>query len=86
MIREYLKNPPTKKELIDLLKRLSSNPVDLIRKSEQEFKDHYKGKNLSDDEWIDAMVRFPKLIERPIIIKGERAVVGRPKENIDQLV
>lgn len=58
---------------------------DLIRKNEAIFKEQFKGKELSEDEWINAMVEYPKLIERPIVVKGEKAVIARPTENIDQL-
>jgi len=84
-IVEYLKNPLTKAEIADLLVKLNMPAKDIIRKGEQEFKDNYKGKDLSEDEWLDAMVKFPKLIERPIIVKGDKAVIGRPPENVKLL-
>lgn len=82
---EYLKDIPTKKEMKDLLKKLGIPAVDLIRKGEQDYKDHFKGKDLTDDEWIDAMIKYPKLIERPIIVLGNKAVIGRPAERIEEL-
>jgi len=84
-IVEYLKNPLTKAEIADLLVKLNMLAKDIIRKGEQEFKDNYKGKDLSEDEWLDAMVKFPKLIERPIVVKGDKAVIGRPPENVKLL-
>jgi len=84
-IVEYLKNPLTKTEIADLLVKLNMPAKDIIRKGEQEFKDNYKGKDLSEDEWLDAMVKFPKLIERPIIVKGDKAVIGRPPEKVKML-
>ena len=60
----------------------ASNIFKFIRKGEVEFKENYKGKTLSEPEWIDAMVKFPKLIERPIVVKGNKAVIGRPPENV----
>jgi arsenate reductase len=77
-IIEYLKNPLSKSEIVEVLFLLKMNPIDLIRKNEEEWKNEFKGKDLSDDQIIEAMVNFPKLIERPIVIKGKNAVIGRP--------
>jgi arsenate reductase len=82
---EYLKEVPTVNELRGVLAKLGVEPEALIRKGEADFKDNFKGLKLSDDEWIEAMVKYPKLIERPIVIKGEHAVVARPTEKIDDL-
>lgn len=79
---EYLKDVPTKTELKELISKLNIKPEDLIRKGEDEFKENFKGKELTDDQWIEAMVKYPKLIERPIVIKGGKAVIARPAENI----
>lgn len=77
-IIEYLKNPLSKSEIVEVLFLLKMNPIDLIRKNEEEWKNEFKGKDLCDDQIIEAMVNFPKLIERPIVIKGKNAVIGRP--------
>lgn len=82
---EYLKNPVTKEELTTVLKKLGMKAEELLRKNEADFKENFKGKELSEEEWIDAMIAYPKLLERPIIVRGDKAVVGRPTENIDQL-
>ena len=82
---EYLKTPPTKEEIKDLLNKLGIQAEDLIRKGEAIYKEHFKGKELTEDEWIEAMVQYPKLIERPIIVKDDKAVIGRPLENIEKL-
>lgn len=82
---EYLKKPLTVKELSDLIKLLGIKPEDLIRKNEQVYKEHFKGKKLSDEEWIEAMINFPKLIERPIVVKDGKAVIARPTERISEL-
>ena len=82
---EYLVNPPSTSELRQILKMLEMKPLDLIRKGEDVFKQNFKGRDLSDDEWIEAMVQFPKLIERPIVILGNKAILGRPPENVKQL-
>ena len=81
-IIEYLKNVPTKAELKEIIAKLGINAEDLIRKKEAVYKENYKGKNLSESEWIDAMISEPKLIERPIIIEGDKAVIGRPPEKV----
>lgn len=83
---EYLKDIPTKAELKDLLSKLGIPAEKLLRKGEADFKDNYKGKTLSDDEWIDAMIQYPKLIERPIVLKDNKAVLGRPPENVLELI
>ncbi|MDG1333135.1 MAG: arsenate reductase (glutaredoxin) [Crocinitomicaceae bacterium] len=82
---EYLKNPLTAADLKEVLSQLGMPAADLIRKGEKDFKENFKGKNLSEKEWIDAMIQYPKLIERPIIVKNGKAVVGRPTERIDEL-
>jgi arsenate reductase len=81
-IVEYLHAPPTAKELEALLAKLRMEPEQLVRKGEDVYKKEYAGKTLSRAQWIDAMVRHPILIERPIVVAGERAVIGRPPENV----
>ena len=76
----------TASEIKDLLKKLDMPSEAIIRKGEADYKANFKGKTMSENDWIDAMVKFPKLIERPIIIKGDKAVVGRPPENIEQFL
>lgn len=83
---EYLKTPLNKKEIKALLKQLDIPAADLIRKGEADYKENYKGKDLTESQWIDAMVQFPKLIERPIVVKGNRAVIGRPIEKVIDLI
>lgn len=85
-IVEYLKTPPTKSELVHLLKLLDLNPSEIIRKGEPVYKEQFKGKTLTEEQWIDAMLEYPKLIERPIVVKGEQAVLGRPPENVNKLL
>ena len=81
---EYLKDPLSKEGLEVLAKKLSMRPRDFIRTKEQEFKE--LDLKLDDDEAVfSAMVRFPKLMERPIVTKGERGVIGRPPENVNEL-
>ena len=71
----------------DTLEKLSLKPRDILRKSEQDYKDNnLKREDFSDNELIDYMVKYPKLIERPIVIKEDRAVLGRPPENVLELI
>ena len=79
---EYLKSPPTKEELLDLLARLDMKPLELVRKGEDIYQQNYSGRSLSDEEWLEAMVAHPVLIERPIVVRGDRAVVARPPEKV----
>lgn len=83
---EYLKEIPTKQELAKIIEKLQIKPEDLLRKNEADYKSHFAGKTLSDDQWIEAMIQFPKLIERPIVVKNNRAVIARPTERIDEIV
>ncbi len=83
---EYLKTPLTKEELIDLVSKLGIEAKELIRKGEKDFKENFKGQELSESQWIDAMIQFPKLIERPIVVKGNQAVIGRPIEKVIDLI
>lgn len=85
-IIEYLKTPPTAKELKDILKKLGMKPQDIIRKGEAIYKEKYKGKEYSDEEWVKILVENPKLIERPIVVEGDKAVIGRPPENVLELL
>lgn len=85
-IVKYLDNPPTKEELVALIKKLGIKPIELVRKTEAIWKENYKDKDLSDAEIIAAMVSNPKLIERPIVINGEKAVIGRPTESINTII
>jgi arsenate reductase len=83
---EYLDKSLSKVEMKEILKKLNIKAEQWIRKNEEDFKVHFKGKTLSDDEWIDAMLKFPKLIERPVVILGEKAVIARPDERILEIL
>ena len=85
-IREYLKDTPTETEIRSIISKLGISPSKLIRKGEAIFKEEFKGKDLSDDEWIQAMVNYPKLIERPIVIKNDQAIIGRPPSLVLDLI
>jgi len=75
---EYLKDAPSFDSLKALIAKLGIEPQALLRTGEAVFKENYKGKTLSADQWIQAMVEHPVLIERPIVINGNKAVIGRP--------
>jgi arsenate reductase (glutaredoxin) len=85
-IIKYLETPPTTGELKSILRKLNLTASDLIRKGEKIYKEQFKGKDLSEEEWIQTMVENPKLIERPVVVDGDRAVIGRPPENVDELL
>nr|WP_299067707.1 arsenate reductase (glutaredoxin) [uncultured Allomuricauda sp.] len=82
----YLENIPSKEELETIIEYLGITPMELVRKNETVWKEQYKGKDLSENAIIDAMITNPKLIERPIIVKGKKAVIGRPSEKINELI
>lgn len=83
---KYLENIPTKDELRQVLGYLNMPAEKLVRKNEVVWKENYRGKNLSEEEILDAMIENPKLIERPIVVRDYRAVIGRPTENILDLL
>ncbi|PCJ28131.1 MAG: arsenate reductase (glutaredoxin) [Flavobacteriales bacterium] len=85
-IVEYLKTIPTIKELEMVLMKLNLKPKDIIRKGESVYKEKFKNSNFNDDEWIKIMIEYPKLIERPIVIKGNKAIICRPPENVLDLI
>ena len=79
-IVDYMNITMSRKELQNLLVQLDMKPSELLRKGESDYKEHIKGKNLSDEEIIDLMLLYPKLIERPIIVRNEKVIVARPPE------
>ncbi|WP_435136265.1 arsenate reductase (glutaredoxin) [Formosa sp. A9] len=79
---KYLEDVPSKDELNHIIDLLDIMPIDLIRKNEDVWKDNFKNENLSDEALVDVMVKYPKLIERPIVINGEKAVIGRPPQQV----
>jgi len=85
-IIEYLKEPLKEDELKDLLVRLHKKPLDIVRTQEEYFRKELKGKKFTDDEWVKIMIENPKLIQRPIVVKGPKAVIGDPASNIDVLL
>jgi arsenate reductase len=82
---EYLKTPLDESELKDLLVRLHKKPTEIIRTQEAIYKSDFKGKNFTDDEWVKILLEYPKLIQRPIVVKGPKAVIGDPTDEIEAL-
>lgn len=76
----------TYKELERIIKKLKIKPIELVRTKEKEWIENFKGKVLTDNQIIEAMLQFPKLIERPIVINGEKAVIARPTELIKTIL
>ena len=83
---KYLEEVPTKQELRQILSCLAITPEMLVRKNEAVWKEKYRGRLLSDEEILDAMIAHPKLIERPIVVNGDKAVIGRPSERINEIL
>lgn len=85
-IVNYLETVPTVEELTLIVAKLGINAEELVRKTEAVYKENYKGKVLSESEWIEAMVAHPILIERPILVNSDRAVIGRPTEKVNEIL
>src|SRR4051812_32187657 len=81
-IINYLNTPPTAAELKELLQKLDLSPIELVRQKEQIWIENYKGKTLTEDEIIQAIAENPILIERPIVVNGNKAIIGRDLEKV----
>ena len=79
---KYLDQPLNEEKLGEVIKLLNIKPIELIRKNESIWKENFKHLDLSDEEIIAAMTKYPKLMERPIVINGDKAVIGRPPKKI----
>ena len=84
-IIDYLNNPPSEEEIRELLSKLNMDAIELVGQNEAVWKEKFKGRDLSSEEIIRAMADHPKLIERPIVVEGNKAVIGRPPEKINSL-
>ncbi|MCB1172596.1 MAG: arsenate reductase (glutaredoxin) [Leptospiraceae bacterium] len=82
---EYLKEPLDQQTLQGLLGKLKLKAGDIIRQKEAVFKENYKGRPLTESECLAALVAHPVLLERPIVVRGRKAVLGRPPENVRSL-
>jgi arsenate reductase len=85
-IELYLDNPPSAEKLTDLLVKLGIGADQLVRKNEVYYKENLKGLELNEHQLIKAMIQNPKLIERPIVVAGERAALGRPPEAVLEII
>ena len=85
-IRKYFDEPFTKVELEEVIKKLKIKPIELVRIKENIWIENYKGKELTDNQIVAAMLQNPKLIERPIVVNGDKAVIARPKEKINEIL
>lgn len=83
---KYIDESLTKEELQSILQKLNYKPIELVRTKEKIWIENYKNKQLSDNEIINAMIENPRLIERPILINGNKAVVARPTEKINTIL
>ena len=79
-VRWYLAEPLTRNELQILLKKLSLQPSELVRRNEAVYKEKFEGKEISEEQWLDILIENPILIERPIVEKGDKAIIARPPE------
>lgn len=83
---KYLNEPLTKPELKDLIKKLDIKPIELVRQKEPLWIEKFKDKRLTGGKIIDALVKYPELIERPIVVNGDKAVIARPMERINEIL
>ncbi|MCL1666096.1 arsenate reductase (glutaredoxin) [Elizabethkingia ursingii] len=77
-----IQNPLSKEEVTSVLQKLGIKAEDLVRKSDALFKEKYAGQELNEDGWINVLVGNPTLIQRPIVVKDSKAIIGRPLENV----
>jgi len=85
-IIEYLKNPPNVNELNEICENLNMTAIDITRTNEKEYEQLNIPMNDTDDVLIEKIARHPKLLERPIVIKGKKGIIGRPPENVLKLL
>ncbi|HCQ14298.1 arsenate reductase (glutaredoxin) [Flavobacterium sp.] len=85
-IIKYLETPLTFNELEEIIRKLNLNPIEVIRKNETIWKENFKGKELSDCEIIQTMVDYPILMERPIVVYNDKAIIARPLEKIKEII
>tara|TARA_B100000945_G_C20139791_1_gene483377 strand:- start:67 stop:411 length:345 start_codon:yes stop_codon:yes gene_type:complete len=82
-VRYYIKNLLSVEETLDLVESLKIKPIELVRKNEAIWKENFKNKDLDDNQIINALSKYPKLIERPIVTKGKSSIIAKP---IDKLL
>jgi arsenate reductase len=85
-VRYYLIESPTIEELKDVLQKLRLNVNDIVRKNEPVYLERYEGKEMNEDEWLSVLTGNPELIERPIVVNGNKAIVARPPEKVLEIL
>ena len=85
-IVEYLKDKLSINDLEEIIEKLEINTIELVRKNESVWKEKFKDRKLKDKEIVQAMIENPKIIERPIVINGNKAILGRPPENVLKII
>jgi arsenate reductase len=85
-LRYYLVDPPSRQQLVELLRKLGMKAEDLVRKNEPLYRNRFGGRTYSEEEWVDILAANPILVQRPVFIRGDRAVVGRPPEKVLELL
>ncbi|EDM44809.1 arsenate reductase [unidentified eubacterium SCB49] len=83
---KYIDSPLDFDTLSSIIKKLGITPLELVRKNEAIWKENYKGKTLSDKEILTAMIEHPKLMERPIVVNGDKAIIGRPPSRVLEIL
>lgn len=83
---KYLNEPLNREELTEIVKKLNIKPIELVRQKEEVWIKNYKGRDLPDGKVIDIMLQHPNLIERPIVVNGDKAVIARPAERINEII
>lgn len=83
---EYLKTPPSGEQIKKIVALLNKKPEGIIRKTEKVYKENYADKELTDEEWLTVLSSHPILMERPIVTDGKKAVIGRPPENVKEIL
>lgn len=86
VVVEYLKHAPSEEDLRKLVAKLGVSAEQLVRKKEALYKEKYQGLELNEHEWVRVLHENPRLIERPIVVRGHKAVIGRPIENVQELI
>ena len=85
-IKKYLTDGITESELKEIITKSGEKPFSFVRTQEKEYKEIFKGKKLSDDEWIKALIEHPRLLQRPIVVNGNKAVLANPPENVENII
>lgn len=85
-IVDYISHPITEELLADIITKLGKKPVEILRTQEDVYKLKYKGKRFTNEQWIKILAENPRLIQRPIIVSGNKAVIAQPPELMDKIV